>query len=157
VLIVHYAVKVGPAPAAAPSVGLERKLLDPAEPIPPGAVWIDMVEPTPDEDRKVEGYLGCKVRSRSDPDFAEPAESYYAENGVRYLHASFVSEAENTPDVTGVTFVLGPKALVTVRYDPGEAFELFGQRLGKFRRRRCTLTRWRSASSTPSLIAPPGP
>ena len=130
-LIVHYAVKVGPPTAAAPSVGLERKLLDPAEPIPPGAVWIDMVEPTPDEDQKVEGYLGCKVPSRSDPDFAEPAESYYAENGVRYLHASFVSEADNTPDVTEVTFVLAPKTLVTLRYDPGDAFELFGQKLGK--------------------------
>ncbi|HEY1863441.1 MAG TPA: magnesium transporter CorA family protein [Roseiarcus sp.] len=130
-LIVHYAVKTDPVPETATALGLERKILDPVEPIPPGAIWIDMVEPTLDEDQKVERYLGCKVPSRSDPDFAEPSESYYAENGVRYLHASVVSEAENTPDVTGVTFVLGPKALVTVRYDPGEAFELFGQRLGK--------------------------
>ena len=130
-LIVHYAVKTDPAAATAPSVGLQRKILDPAEPIPPGAVWIDMVEPTVDEDRKVEGYLGSKVPSRSDPDFAQPAKSYYAENGVRYLHACVVSEAEGTPDVADVTFILGPKALVTVRYDPGEAFELFGQRLGK--------------------------
>jgi magnesium transporter len=84
-----------------------------------------------DEDKKVEGYLGCRVPSRSDPDFVEPSESYYADNGVRYLRASVVSEAENSPDVTGVTFVLGPKALVTVRYDPGEAFELFGQKLGR--------------------------
>ena len=50
---------------------------------------------------------------------------------MRYLHACVVSEAEGTPDVADVTFILGPKALVTVRYDPGEAFELFGQRLGK--------------------------
>jgi magnesium transporter len=93
-----------------------------------------MVEPTVDEDQKAERYLGGKVPSRSDPDFAQPAESYYAdyaENGVRYLHACVVSEAKDTPDVADVTFVLGPKALVTVRYDPGEAFELFGQRLGK--------------------------
>jgi magnesium transporter len=131
VLIVHYAVKTDPGAEAATSVGLERKILDPAEPIPPGAVWIDMVEPTVDEDRKVEGYLGSKVPSRSDPDFVQPAESYYAENGVRYLHACVVSEAEGTPDVADVTFILGPKALVTVRYDPGEAFDLFGQRLGK--------------------------
>ena len=130
-LIVHYAVKTDPGAEAATSVGLERKILDPAEPIPPGAVWIDMVEPTVDEDRKVEGYLGSKVPSRSDPDFVQPAESYYAENGVRYLHACVVSEAEGTPDVADVTFILGPKALVTVRYDPGEAFDLFGQRLGK--------------------------
>ena len=99
--------------------------------LPDSAVWIDMVEPTVDEDRKVEGYLGSKVPSRSDPDFVQPAESYYAENGVRYLHACVVSEAEGTPDVADVTFILGPKALVTVRYDPGEAFDLFGQRLGK--------------------------
>ena len=115
-----------------------------------------MVEPTVDEDQKVERYLGAKVPSRSDPDFAQPAESYYAENGVRYLHACVVSEAEGTPDVADVTFVLGPKALVTVRYDPGEAFELFGQRLEKSRPKRCTPTRWRSVLSTPSSIAPPG-
>jgi magnesium transporter len=116
---------------AAANVRLERKVLDPAEPIPPTPVWIDMLEPTVDEDRKVERYLGSKVPSRSDPDFAEPSESYYAENGVRYLHACVVSEAQSTPDVIGVTFILSPKALVTVRYDPGDAFELFGQRLGK--------------------------
>jgi magnesium transporter len=115
VLIVHYAVKTDSGAATAPSVGLQRKILDPAEPIPFGAVWIDMIEPTVEEDRKVEGYLGSKVPSRSDPDFAQPAESYYAENGVRYLHACVVSEAEGTPDAADVTFVLGPKALVTVR------------------------------------------
>jgi magnesium transporter len=90
-----------------------------------------MVEPTADEDQKVERFLGCKVRSRSDPDFAEPSESYYAENGVRYLHASVVSEAENSPDVAEVTFILTPKTFVTLRYDPGDAFELYGQKLCK--------------------------
>ena len=130
-LIVYCAVKTEPVAEAAANVRLERKVLDPAEPIPPTPVWIDMLEPTVDEDRKVERYLGSKVPSRSDPDFAEPSESYYAENGVRYLHACVVSEAQSTPDVIGVTFILSPKALVTVRYDPGDAFELFGQRLGK--------------------------
>jgi magnesium transporter len=71
------------------------------------------------------------VPSRSDPDFVEPSESYYAENGVRYLHASVVSEAPNTPDVAEVTFILTPKTFVTLRYDPGDAFELFGQKLCK--------------------------
>jgi Mg2+ and Co2+ transporter CorA len=156
VLIVHYAVNTDPGAATAPSVGLDRKILDPVEPIPPGAVWIDMVEPTVDEDQKVERYLGSKVPSRSDPDYAQPAESYYAENGVRYLHACVVSEAEGTPDVADVTFILGPKALVTVRYDPGEAFDLFGQRLGKIPTQALHPVRWRSVLSTPLSIAPPG-
>jgi magnesium transporter len=131
VLIVHYAVKTDPVAETATVVSFERKILDPVEPIPPGAIWIDMVEPTADEDQKVERFLGCKVPSRSDPDFAEPSESYYAENGVRYLHASVVSEAENTPDVAEVTFILTPKTFATLRYDPGDAFELFGQKLCK--------------------------
>ena len=128
-LIVHCAVKTDRD--AETASGLERKILDPVEPIPPGAIWIDMVAPNADEDRKVETFLGSKVPSRTDPDFAEPSESYYAENGVRYLHASVVSEGEDTPDVAKVTFILTPKTFVSLRYDPGEAFELFGQKLGK--------------------------
>ena len=155
-LIVHYAVETEQVAGTAASAGLERKILDPAEAIPSGAIWIDMVEPTRDEDQKVERYLGAKVPSRSDPDFAQPSEAYYAENGVRYLHACVVSEAENTPDVADVTFILGPKALVTVRYDPGEAFELFGQRLGKIPTQALHPTRWPSVLSTPLSIAPPG-
>jgi len=129
VLIVHYAVRTDPVVETGTEVGLARKILDPAEPIPPGAIWIDMVEPTSDEDQKVDRFLGRKVPSRSDPDFAQPSQSYYAENGVRYLHASVVSEAENTPDVTEVTFILTPKTFATLRYSPGDAFELFGQKL----------------------------
>ena len=130
-IIVHYSLGSDPVPGTVASAPLERKILAPAEPIPKRAVWIDMVEPTPDEDQKVERFLGCRVPSRSDPDFALPSESYYAENGIRYLHASVVSEAEHTPDVIEVTFILAPKTLVTLRYDPADAFELFGQKLGK--------------------------
>jgi magnesium transporter len=128
VIIVHYAAKTR---EAAGITLVAREVLEAAEPVPAGAVWLDMVEPTLSEDQKVELFLGCKVPSRADPDFAEPPESYYAENGVRYLHGSFVSEPEDTPDVTGVTFVLTPTTLVTVRYDPGDAFELYGQKLCK--------------------------
>jgi magnesium transporter len=128
-IAVYYIAK--PAEEMAANTPVAREVLQAVDPIPPGAVWIDMVEPTAAEDKKVELRLGCKVPSRADPDFTEPPESYYAENGVRYLQASFVSEPEDTPDVTGVTFVLTPTALVTVRYDPGDAFELFGQKLCK--------------------------
>src|SRR5262249_18368465 len=38
-------------------------------------------------------------------------------------------EPEDTPDVTGVTFVIAPTALVTVRYHPVETFDLFSQKL----------------------------
>jgi magnesium transporter len=111
---------------------VQRTLLEPSDPqIPPSAVWIDLVNPTIEEDRKVQEFVGAPVPTKADPDFTEPSEPHYSENGVRYLHALFISEPEDTPDVTGVTFVIAPTALVTVRYHPVETFDLFSHKLCK--------------------------
>src|SRR6516165_10753568 len=108
------------------------QVLEPSDlQIPPGAVWIDLIEPTVEEDRKVQAFVGVPVPTKANPDYAEPPEAHYSENGVHYLHALFISEPEDTPDVTGVTFVLAPTALVTVRYHPVETFDLFSQKLCK--------------------------
>ncbi len=128
-IIVHYLAKAGQGADATAIATVARKILEPAEPVPPGAVWIDMIEPTLPEDKEVQEYLGCKIPTRADPDYAEPPEAQYAEDGVRYLHASVISEALDTPDVTGVTFVISDAALVTVRYDASDSFEIFGQKL----------------------------
>jgi magnesium transporter len=111
---------------------VQRTLLEPSDPhIPPCAIWIDLINPTVEEDRKVQEFVGVPVPTRVDPDFTEPPEAYYSENGVHYLHALFISEPEDTPDVTGVTFVIAMNALVTVRYHPVETFDLFSQKLCK--------------------------
>ena len=49
----------------------------------------------------------------------------------RYLQASVISEPEDTPDITDVTFVVAPTTLVTVRYHPCKSFDLFAQKLCK--------------------------
>jgi magnesium transporter len=131
VIIVHYSVNPGPTAGTVADARLERRVLDRFEPVPPGAVWIDIYQPTGEEDRKVELYLGCKVPTHADPDYTEPPEAHFAEGGARYLNASVVSEPVDTPDVMGVTFVIASTALVTVRYDEGDSFELFAQKLLK--------------------------
>lgn len=128
-IVAHFVAAPAPPDVKAAPAPIERRVLEPFEPIPPGTVWIDMIEPTPEEDQKVQAYLDCKVPTRSDPDFSEPVEAHYAEDGVRYLQASVVSEADGTPDVTDVTFVMCAESLVTVRYDESDAFELFGRKL----------------------------
>jgi len=137
VIVIHF-----PAGPARPGT-FARKALEPAEEIPAGSIWIDMIKPTVEEDLKVQRYVGAPVPTRADPDYAEPAESHYAENGVRYLQASVISEPEDTPDVTDVTFVVAPAVLVTVRYDACESFDIFGQKLCKAS----------SASPSPDAVA----
>ena len=105
--------------------------LDASEPVPADAVWIDMVEPTAEEDRRVETALGIDIPTHADPDYAEPPESHYLENGARYLHAYLVADPDGATDTTGVTFVIGATALVTVRYRDCDSFELFARKLGR--------------------------
>jgi magnesium transporter len=129
-IIVHAVVKPAAAGDGSATATVQRTLLEPSDPqIPPCAIWIDLSNPTIEEDRKVQEFVGAAVPTKADPDFTEPPEAHYSENGVRYLHALFISEPENTPDVTGVTFIIAPTALVTVRYHPAETFDLFSQKL----------------------------
>ena len=131
-IVVHAVVKPAAAGNDASTAMVRRTLLEPSDPqIPRSAIWIDLIDPTSEEDRKVQEFVGVPVPTKADPDFIEPSEAHYSENGVRYLHALFISEPEDTPDVTGVTFVIAPTALVTVRYHPVETFDLFSQKLCK--------------------------
>ena len=68
VIVVH-CVSKGLAERSAETAIVARKTLEPAEPVPPGAIWIDMIEPTLKEDQKVQAYLGCEIPTRSDPDY----------------------------------------------------------------------------------------
>ena len=145
-IIVHAIVKPAAAGGGSATATVQCTLLGPSDPqIPPSAIWIDLINPTIEEDRKVQEFVGAPVPTKADPDFTELPEAHYSENGVRYLHALFISEPEDTPDVTGVTFVIAPTALVTVRYHPVETFDLFSQKLCKRRRMPCFPTWWRSA------------
>ena len=131
-IIVHAIVEPAAASNASATATVRRQLLETSElQIPPCAIWIDLIEPTVEEDRTVQEFVGVPVPTKADPDYTEPPEAHYSENGVRYLHALFISEPEDTPDVTGITFVIAPTALVTVRYHPVETFDLFSQKLCK--------------------------
>ena len=129
-MIVVHAIAKPAASDGAPG-GVSRSLLEPYDPVPPGAIWIDMIEPTVEEDRKVQDFVGVVIPTKADPDYAEPPEAHYAENGVRYLQASIISEPEETPDITDVTFVITPTTLVTVRDHACESFDLFAQKLSR--------------------------
>jgi len=146
VIIVHAVAKPAAGSNGSATATVRRKVLEPSElQIPPGAIWIDLIEPTVEDDRKVQEFVGVPVPTKANPDYTEPPEAHYSENGVRYLHALFISEPEDTPDVTGVTFVIAPTALVTVRCHPVETFDLFSRSSARHRHRRCFRTRWRSA------------
>ncbi len=122
-----------PAEATGPlGDSLDRSILRPGEAIPDDALWIDLIEPTREEDRLVEAHLSIQIPTREEMADIEPSEILYHENNARYMTARVLCHSEtDTPKLIDVSFILTEKALVTVRYDEPRSFSMFMSRAGK--------------------------
>ena len=93
---------------------------------PEDVVWIDMVEPTREEELYVEKVLGIEVPTRDDLKDIEPSARLYVENDAVFMTASLVWKAETeAPTLTDVAFILAGNRLVTIRYAHPKSFALF--------------------------------
>ncbi|CAM5770731.1 magnesium transporter [Labrys miyagiensis] len=97
----------------------------PGEALPAGVQWIDLLDPTREEDEQVEALLGISVPTREDMDDIEPSELLWSENGARYMTARLLRVSGPEPEITAVTFILTNSTLVTVRYDDLKAFTTY--------------------------------
>jgi magnesium transporter len=116
-------------PDPAHSEMLDRHALGVAERLPPDALWIDLIEPTREEDRIVEGHLGISIPTREEMADIEPSEILYNENNARYMTARILCHSDSEqPRLVDVSFILTERALVTVRYDEPRSFSMFASR-----------------------------
>ncbi len=101
-------------------------------PITGNCVWIDLLQPTKDEDKFVEDALQIDVPTRAEMREIEPSNRFYQERGAYFMTASVVYNVEApVPQMTPVTFILAGDRLVTVRYAEPKAFPLYLQRVEK--------------------------
>ncbi|AMJ59091.1 magnesium transporter CorA family protein [Bosea sp. PAMC 26642] len=111
---------------------LIHSTLPPEEPIPKGALWIDLLNPTAAEDKKIETHLGISIPTREEMHDLEPSEIIYTENGAHYMTARVICQSDTqVPKLADVTFILTETALITVRYDEPGAFAIFLNRVAK--------------------------
>jgi magnesium transporter len=112
--------------------GKGLKLHDPATPISGNCVWIDLLQPSPQDDRFVEEVLMVDIPTRAEMREIEPSNRFYQEKGAYFMTASIVYNIEApVPSTTPVTFILAGDRLVTVRYAEPKAFPLYMQRVDK--------------------------
>ncbi|WP_457582448.1 magnesium transporter CorA family protein [Ensifer canadensis] len=92
----------------------------------PDIVWVDLVEPSKDEDLMMEKLLGISIPTRDDLKDIEPSSRLYMEADAVFMTASLVYRSEtDIPDLTDVAFILHGGRLVTIRYAEPRAFALF--------------------------------
>lgn len=96
------------------------------------AVWIDLLNPTPEEEEKMERALKLDVPTREEQKEIEVSSRLYQEDGNQFMTATVLYQAEETqPKTTPVTFILAGSRLVTLRYAEPRAFALFVSRCNR--------------------------
>jgi len=111
----------------------ELSTVDPAQwSMPSGTLWIDLINPTRDEDAAVERALGLSVPTREEMAELEASSRVYRENGVTYATADLITNGDDAlPGLEPVTFVLTDGPLVTVRYTDPRPFAMLIEKLGR--------------------------
>lgn len=99
---------------------------------PGEAVWIDLFEPSQEEETALEQALGLDLPTREEMREIEQTSRLYSESGAQFMTAVIPSQTEtDEPIIEPVTFVLKDSRLITIRYHAPLAFPLFLQRVGK--------------------------
>src|ERR1700745_1676532 len=89
-------------------------------------LWIDLYEPTPEEERTVEAECSIDVPTREEMREIETSNRLYEEDGGVYLTATIVTKLDSDlPQNAQVTFILKDGRLITNRYTDPLPFRRF--------------------------------
>lgn len=94
--------------------------------LPAGAVWIDLVGPTREEELFVERATGIEVPTREEMNEIEASSRLYQENGAIYMTATLATGImKENAETHAVSFILTPVHLITLRYAEVVSFDRF--------------------------------
>src|SRR3982751_5078145 len=100
--------------------------------IPQDAAWIDLEEPTNEEEELVERCIKVDVPTQDEMAEIEPSSRLYEKNGALYMTVSALRGVdEEHPTTTPIGFLLAGNRLVTIRYatpKPVRTFESHARR-----------------------------
>ena len=92
-------------------------------------LWIDLLQPTREEELAVEAALGLELPTIEEMEALEPSSRLYQESGATFMTATLLAKGdEDTPVATPATFVLAKGLLVTLRYEQLRAFAVYSGR-----------------------------
>ena len=98
--------------------------------LPEGAIWLDLLDPTREEEVAAEQALGLSLPTREEMAEIESSSRLYRDDGAIFMTASILAHSDApVPQIGPVTFVLTRNRLVTIRYIEPRAFTLFHQQL----------------------------
>lgn len=92
-------------------------------------IWVDLLDPTPDEIKAVEAQEGFSLPTRNEAQEIEVSSRLYIENRALFMTATVMVRAINpNPTIVPITFAYRPGRLVTLRFDDPVPFRGFSVR-----------------------------
>lgn len=105
---------------------------DVPEILPANFVWLDLIHPEAEEERRLESQLGIDLPSADEMRDIEPSSRLYHEGGATFMTASIVWRAStDEPESAPITFILHRERLITIRYSEPRPFVAFAAYLQK--------------------------
>jgi magnesium transporter len=99
---------------------------------PEQAVWIDLIDPSAEEEKTVEAALHLDIPTKEELAEIEASSRLYQEDGASFMTANLIRRGDNDqPESSPVTFIVKDRTLITVRYHDPQAFSLFARRAAK--------------------------
>jgi magnesium transporter len=96
------------------------------------AVWIDLLNPTPQEEGQMERALKLDVPTREEQQEIEASSRLYQEDGAYFMTTTLLYQPEQgEPRTTPVTFILAGQRLITLRYAEPRAFKIYVARCNR--------------------------
>ena len=90
------------------------------------AVWLDLVDPTAEEEKTVEAALGIDIPTRGELEEIEASSRLYQEDGAAFMTANLIRRGDDDrPESSAVTFIITARQLVTSRYHHPQAFPVY--------------------------------
>lgn len=100
--------------------------------VPDGAGWVDVLQPSPEEDGATEAFLGANLPTREEAQEIEFSSRFYSENGAVYMTVSLLTGIDSgQPILTPFTIVVAGERIATLRYEDFRAFRQFLSRASK--------------------------
>ncbi len=108
---------------------IEKVELSAGDPIPKSTSWIDLLDPSMEEDKYIQKATKIDAPTREEMDKFEVMSPFYKEGDSYYMTITAIQKMDRDyPEGTAITFILHPKFLVTLRYSRPKAFSYFSSR-----------------------------
>ncbi len=109
---------------------IEQVFVRPQHTVPDHPVWIDLNNPSFDEEKRVKALLGIAIPNREEIWRNHVINHMYAHDGVAYMNAAVIHKTDAAhPKTSAITFIVAKTCLVTIRYIYPTSFEHFQRRL----------------------------